>query len=167
MKLLIMFALVVLMAGAGFSRDQERMIRNEELIREMDSKLTVALLQGDAASVDAMLADGYTEINAQGLVRHKPDVMATVRAQASAPRSISVGPETTVDETKLRLYGDTAILIGLTTTRYQHMEYQTLPQPGQLPAPTATYQERFMKVYSKLKGRWQLVASQTTAIAKR
>jgi hypothetical protein len=167
MKLLIMLALVVVMTGAGFSRDQERMISKDELIREMDSKLTAALLQGNAASVDAMLADDYIEINAQGLVRHKPDVMATVRAQASVPRSISVGPETTVDETKLLLYGDTAILVGLTTTRYQHMEYQTSPQPGQLPAPTATYQERFMKVYSRLNGRWQLVASQTTAIAKR
>ncbi len=167
MKLVFIFTLVVLIAAAIFSRGQERVTRTEELIRAMDGKLTAALLQGDSASVDAILADDYIEINAQGLVRHKPDVMATVRARASAPRSKSVGPETSVDETKLHMYGDTAILIGLTTTRYQHMEYQALPQPAQLPAPTATYQERFMKVYSKLNGRWQLAASQTTAIAKR
>ena len=167
MKLLIMLTLVVLMAARVFSRSQEQVTKTEELVREIDGKLTAALLQGDSASVDAILADDYIEINAQGLVRHKSDVMTTVRAQASAPRSISIGPEISVDETKLRMYGDTAILTGLTTTRYQFMENQALPQPTPLPTPTATDQERFMKVYSKLNGRWQLVASQATAIAKR
>ena len=167
MKLVIMFTLVVLIPAAIFSRGQERVTKTEELVREMEGKLTAALLQGDSASVDGILDVDYIDINAQGLVRHKRDVMATVSARASAPRAISIGPEITVDETKLRIYGDTAILIGLTTTRYQHMEYQTLPQPAQLPAPTFTDQERFMKVYSKLNGRWQLVASQATAIAKR
>lgn len=166
MKLVTMFTLVVLIPAAIFSGGQERVTKTEELVKETDRKLTAALLHGDSASVDGILADDYVEINAQGLVRHKRDVMVTVSARASRPRSISIGPEITVDETKLRIYGDTAILIGLTTTRYQHMEYQT-SQPGQLPAPTFTDQERFMKVYSRLNGRWQLVASQTTAIAKR
>lgn len=167
MKSLIMLALVMFMAGADFSRNQERVTNIEKVIRALDGKLSTALLQGDVASVDTILADDYIEINAQGLVANKEDVMAIVRARASAPRSKSIGPEVTVDETNLRVYGDTAILISLTTTRYQLMEYQTLPQPGQLPAPTATNQERFMKVYSNLNGRWQLVASQATTIAKR
>lgn len=167
MKLVIMFSLAVLIPAAIFSRSQERVTKTEELVKETDRKLTAALLQGDSASVDRILAGDYIDINAQGLVRHKRDVMATVSARASAPRAISIGPEITVDETKLRIYGDTAILIGRTTTRYQHMEYQTSPEAAQLPAPTAIDQERFMKVYAKLNGRWQLVASQATAIAKR
>lgn len=165
MKLLIMVTLVMLMAGAIFSRGQVRVTNIEELVRAIDGRLTAALLQGDSAAVDAILADDYFEINAQGLVRKKSDVMATVRAQASAPRSISIGPEINVDETKVRTYGGTSILTSLTTTRYQHMEnQQVLPQP--LSTQNATYQERCMKVYSRLNGHWQLVASQTTAIAK-
>ena len=167
MKLLIMFTLVVLTAAAVFSQDGQKTVTNtEKLVREIDGKLTAALLQGDSPSVDAILADDYIEINAQGLVRNKSDVMATVRAQASAPRSKSMGPEIGVDETKLHIYGDTSILTSLRTTRYQYMENQGLPQPTPLSTQTATYQERFMKVYSRLNGRWQLVASQTTAIAK-
>ena len=167
MKLVIMLTLGFLIPAAIFSRGQERVRKTEELVKEIDRQLAAALLQGDSASVDRILADEYIEINAQGLVRHKRDVMAILSARASAPRSKSAGPEITVDQTTLRIYGDTAILIGLMTTRYQHMEYQTSPQPSQLAAQTFSDQERFMKVYSKLNGRWQLVASQTTAITKR
>jgi hypothetical protein len=166
MKFLIMITLVVLMVAAMPSSGHEKVTRTEQLVREMDSKLMAGLLQGDSASVDGILADEYIEINSQGLVRHKSDIMLIVRARASAPRSISVGPEITVDETIFRGYGNTAIFISLITTRYQHMEYQTLPQSSQLPAPSATSQERVMKVYSSLNGRWHLVATQTTAIAK-
>jgi hypothetical protein len=166
MKLAIIVMLGVLIASAVFSAGQERMTKAEELIRQLDGRIIEALLEGDLASVDSMLADDYIEINAQGLIKRKPEVMALVRARASAPRSKSVGPEITV-ETKLHMIGETAILIGLKTTRYQHMDYQTLPQPAQVPAPVATDQERFTKIYARVNGRWQLAAFQTTAIAKR
>jgi len=167
MKLLMMFTLVLLAAGAIFSQGQVRVTKTEELVRTIDGRLTAALLKGDVASVNAILADNYIEVNAQGLVRNKSDVMRTVRAQASAPRSESVGPEIRVDETKLRTYGDTAILTSLKTTRYQFMENQALPQPSPLSSQSDTQQERLLKVYSKLNGHWKLVAFQTTAIAKR
>ncbi|MCM3872120.1 MAG: nuclear transport factor 2 family protein [Pyrinomonadaceae bacterium] len=142
------------------------MTKTEQLIGDVDSKLTAALLQGDSASVDAILADDYVEIDAQGSIRHKSDVMTLVRAQASAPRSTSIGPEITVDETRVLVYGDTAIIFTLTTTRYQFMEYMTLPQTTPAPSPSATDRHRLTKVYSKLNGSWQLIASQTTAIPK-
>ncbi len=166
MKLLIILALVVLTATATVFSEQEKVTKTEELIGKVDGKLTAALLQGDSASVDAILADDYVEIDAQGSIRHKSDVMTTVRARASAPRSISIGPEITVDESRVRVDGDTAILFSVTSTRYQFMEYMTLPQtPSRSPSVTDRY--RLMKVYSKLNGRWQLIAFQTTAIAKR
>jgi Domain of unknown function (DUF4440) len=170
MKLLIMLTLAVLTTAATLSSGQEKVTKTEELVREMDSKLSAALLHGDAASVefaDGLIADNYLGINAQGIVRHKSDIMAIIRAQASAPRSKSLGPEISLDESAFFLFGDTAILTGLTTTKYQFMEYQTLPQPDQPPAPNASDQERFTRVYSKVNGRWRLVVFQTTSIAKR
>lgn len=167
MKLMITFTLVSLIAGAIFSSGQERVRKTEDVVREMEGKLAAALLKSDSASVDAILADDYIEINAQGLVRYKPELMATVRARASAPRAISVGPEVTIDETNLRTYGDTAVLVGRITTNYQFMDYQTSPDTPQSTAPINTEQERFMKVYSKRNGQWQLVASTRTAIPKR
>jgi len=167
MKLMRIFTFVVLIAAAIFSKGQAQVIKTEERVKQVDDKLAAALQEGDLAAVNELLADDYIEINAQGLVSRKPDLMAIVRARAAAPRAKSVGPEVTIDETSLRTYGDTAVLIGRTTTRYQFMEYQTSPDAPPSAAPIDIQQERFMKVYSKRDGRWQLVASTRTAIAKR
>ena len=141
------------------------MTKTEEVIKQLDGKLTAALHKGDSASVDALLADNYVEVNAQGQALSKSDVLTMVRARASVPRSTSIGPEIS-EETKIHVIGETAIIIGLKTTKYPHMEYQTVPQPVQTPAPVALNQERFIKVYVKVSGHWQLVAFQTTLVVR-
>ncbi|MFN2510643.1 MAG: nuclear transport factor 2 family protein [Pyrinomonadaceae bacterium] len=166
MKLVVIF-MVLLIAAVPCSQGQKRVTETEELIRGLESKLAVAILQGDSTSVGRILADDYIEINAQGLLTRKEDLMAIVRARAAAPQAESVGPDVTIDEINSRTHGDTAVLIGRITTRYQFMDYQVSPDTPQTTAPTNTVQERFMKVYSKRKGQWQLVASMRTAIAKR
>jgi hypothetical protein len=166
MKFFLMLTLLVLFA-AIFSVGQVPVKTTNDLVKELDAKLTAALLRGESATVDAILADDYTETNAQGLVRNKAEVMATVRAVASAPGSISLGPKISVDETNLYSYENTAILTTLTTTRYQFMVNQELPQAVPDRTQTATDRERLMRVYSKFRGRWQLVASQATSVAKR
>lgn len=165
MKLVIVF-MILLMAAAPCYQGQERVTGTEELIRGLEAKLAVAMLQGDSKLVDRILADNYIEINAQGLLTHKPDLMAIVRATAAAPPAKSVGPEVTIDETNLRMHGDTAVLIGRITTRYQFMQYQTLPDAPQTAAPTNIEQERFLKVYSRRSGQWELLASTRTPIPK-
>lgn len=163
MKTLRILAFVVLIANVGVA--QNDMTKTEDALRELDSKLSDALNKGDPAALDQILADDYVEIDTRGLITGKSDLMALARARAAAPRSKSVGPEVTIDDTKLRTYGDTAVLVGRTTTRYQFMNYQTVPGAS-TPAPDTVIQERFMKVYAKRVGRWQLIASMKTAIAK-
>jgi hypothetical protein len=141
------------------------MTKTENALRELDSKLSEALSKGDPAALDQILGDDYVEVDSRGLITGKTDLMALVRARAAAPRSMSAGPEVTIADTKLRTYGDTAVLVGRTTTRYQFMEYQTVPGAS-APAPESVIHERFMKVYAKRVGRWQLIASMKTAIAK-
>lgn len=166
MKFMVTIAIVSLMSTFAIWAQDDGVKRTEGIIRGLDGELEAALLQGETASVDRILADDYTEITSQGLLRHKTDVIAVVRARASAPRTKSVGPEVTIDETEFRTYANTVVLIGRTTTRYQFMEYQTSPNTTQSADPVSTDQERFMKVYSKRDRRWQLVASTRTAIAK-
>ena len=159
--------MILLMAASICSHGQERVTAAEELIKGLDGKLSAAMLQGDSKTVDELLAEDYIEINAQAVLSSKADLMAIVRARSAAPRSKSVGPEVTIDETSFRLHGATAVLSGRITTRYQFLDYQTSPDSPQSATPMNTEQERFMKVYSKRDGRWQLVASTRTAIAKR
>ena len=166
MKFTFIVTLALIIAAAASSQGQKHMSNSAELIKKLDKKLSTALRKGDSASVEAILGDDYVEITAQGKMRRKSDVLAEVRMRASAPPSTSVGPEIS-EETELSIHGDTAILIGVRTTTYQHMVDQTVPSAGQTSPPTATNKERFMKVYAKVSDQWQLVAFQTTLIAQK
>jgi ketosteroid isomerase-like protein len=163
MKIMIasVFASLIL-AFNVFPQDEKQ--PNEQTVKKLDRELSDAIMKGDAATVDRLLADDYIEVTAQGTLQNKADIMAFVRARAAAPKAISVGPEISLQETKLNTYGDIAVWVGLKITKYPHMDYQVAPGSGQLPPPDITDRERFMKVYARRTGRWQLVASQTTNV---
>lgn len=139
----------------------------EVVIKKLERELEAALLKGDSVELDRILADDYIEIDAQGGVKKKADVIAVARARSAAPRGVSVGPDKIVDDLTIRLHGDNALVVGRTTIRYQFMEYQTSSPQTQSQNPVTVDQERFIRTYSKVGGRWQLVAWQTTSIAKR
>jgi len=92
--------------------------------------------------------------------------MRVAGAMSAGPRGVSIGPDTSVDELTVRLHGDSALVVGRTTIRYQFMEYQTTGPQKQTHNPVTIDQQRFIRTYVKTSGRWQLVAWQTTAIAK-
>ena len=163
-KLLAVFAISLFSGLSVFSQTTRPLQVTEDAIREMEQLLSTALLKGDAPTVDRIIADDYVEITRQGVLRHKEDVMALVRARASAPRATSIGPEVSVYETKLIVHGEVIVFTGVMKTRYQHMEYQVSTLPNQTPGPDNVDQERFTKVYAKRGSMWQLVASQVTPI---
>jgi len=140
---------------------------SELAIKKLERELEAALLKGDSVDLDRILADDYIEIDAQGGVKKKADVIAVARARSAPRRGISLGPEKTVDDLTIRLYGDSALVVGRTTIRYQFMENQTASPQPQSQNPGTLDQERFIRSYSKVSGRWQLVAWQATLIAKR
>lgn len=159
------FFVSLICAFAVFPQDDGQAI--EQIVKTLERDLSTAIAKGDAATVDRILAEDYVEVTAQGLLQKKADIMAFVRARAAAPKAISVGPDVSIQETKLTLSGNVAIWVGLRITKYPHMEYQVAPGSGQLPPPDITDRERFMKVYVRRAGRWQLVASQTTTVPHR
>jgi ketosteroid isomerase-like protein len=165
MKILAMLALFGVTSAFTVFPQDDAQTNTENIIKNLQREFDEALMEGDVAAVDRILADDYLETTAQGLLKNKSDVMAVVRARAAAPPAKSVGPDITVAETRIRIYGDVALFSGVRSIRYQFMEYQTVG-PGQLPPPTNTEQERFTKTYAKIGDNWRLVASQTTAVAK-
>lgn len=138
----------------------------EDVIKKIENELAAALEKGDAATVDSILADDYVEITPQGALLSKEDLMMAARAKAAAPRAVGAGPEVSVEQTKLKIYGEVAVFFGLKSTRYPHMQYQVSPVPGQPQAPVGINQERFMKIYAKRSDHWQLVAAQSTAVTR-
>jgi hypothetical protein len=136
-------------------------------IKQLDRELERALLKNDTVTLDRILADDYFEIDAQGGIKNKAEVIELARAHGAVPRSVMVGPETSVDDLTIRIHGDSALVVGRTTIRYQFMENQVLSPDAQSQTPANIHQERFSRTYAKVGPRWQLVAWQTTAIAKR
>lgn len=141
--------------------------KSEMVIKKLESELEAALLKGDNVTLDRIIADDYIEITAQGDVKKKANIIAVARSMSAGPRGITLGPDKTVDDFTIRLHGDNALVVGRTTIRYQFMEYQTSSSQTQSRNPVTIDQERFIRAYSKVGGRWQLVAWQTTSIAKR
>jgi hypothetical protein len=141
---------------------------NEVTIKKLESELEAALVKGDAKTLDGILSDDYIQIDAQGSLKKKADVIGLARSMSGVNKGVSVGPEKKVDELSISIHGDSALVVGRITTRYQFMEYQRVgPPPAQSQDPVAIDQERFIRVYSKVGARWQLISWQTTAIAKR
>ena len=136
------------------------------LVRNINQKLDAALSSSDTAALDQLLANNYVEVNAQGELSDKGQLVAFARARKSAPAGIVVGPERKVSEQAIRMHGDTAIVIHTISIKHLPMDYQT---SGNTPAqaPQIVDQETRMRVYSRTGSAWQLVAQQTTSIPKR
>jgi hypothetical protein len=147
---------------------QNRNDSNEMTIKKLESELEAALSKSDSKALNEIIADDYIQIDAQGGLKKKADVIGLARSMSGVQSGVSIGPEKKVDEFAIRIHGDSAIVVGRVTTRYQFMEYQRVGPP-QSPSqdPVAIDQERFIRIYSKISGRWQLLAWQTTGIAKR
>jgi hypothetical protein len=164
-KVVVAILGLVLTLSPSYAQNQEN--NGELLIKKLERELEAALLKGDSVELDRILADDYIEIDAQGNVNRKADVIAVARARGATRRGVSLGPEKTVDDLTVRLYKDSALVVGRTTIRYQFMENQTLSSQPQSQNPVTVDQERFIRSYSKASGSWQLVAWQTTSVAKR
>ncbi|HEV2826139.1 MAG TPA: nuclear transport factor 2 family protein [Pyrinomonadaceae bacterium] len=146
---------------------QNQVNKTDSVIKGLERELELALSKDDIATLDRILVDDYVQIDAQGGVTRKAKVIELTRMRAAAPRGVMIGPEKTVDELTIRSYGDSALVFGRTTIRYQFMEDQTSPSQAPAQNPVTINQERFIRSYAKVGGRWQLVAWQITAIAKR
>ena len=164
-KSVVAIVALILVLSPCQAQNQEN--KTDSVIKELERELARALLKNDSATLDRILADDYVEINAQGGVKKKADVIALARAADAVPRGVMIGPEQTIDDLTIRLHGDSALVVGRTTIRYQFMENQISSTDAPSQNPPTIDQQRFIRTYAKVDRRWQLVAWQTTAIAKR
>jgi hypothetical protein len=163
-KTAIAFTVLMLSFVFGYAQTTSSEVQNS--LRDFDQKLDAAITSSDVAALEQMLASDYLEVDAQGGVNERAQIIGHARARKAAPASHSVGPEKTVQDQTIRIHGDTGIVVTLISTKYQFMDYQTVgPPPAQ--GPQVIDQERRLRIYFKKSGRWQLVAQQTTAVAKR
>jgi ketosteroid isomerase-like protein len=107
-----------------------------------------ALTKHDLAALDKIWAEGYTFTNGRGQFLTKKERMENIKTGATQFDSISR------EEEEIRVFGDTAVVTGRIVLKALYSGKES----------SGPY--RFINVWAKLKGHWQIVANQITPVAQ-
>ncbi len=145
---IILLAMFQLVLGQGKSKDESRNSKAEQELLQLENQLFEATKKHDVAFFQRILADDYIFTRSGATIADKPDTIKWF--------STPVEPETTLEigEMKVRVYGDTGVATGTSKASWVSDGVRT------------TDQDRFIDVFAKRKGKWYLVAGQTTRISR-
>jgi len=116
-------------------------------IRKLETQLNQAVVEGDVAAFDRLFADDFTHGSYSGRFRTKVEWMKG-KVQG---RSSYVAFDT--EEPKVRVSGDTAIVTGLAKPKWREED-----------GTVASGQYRFLRVWTRRSGSWQVAAFQSTRV---
>ena len=121
----------------------------EAQLRAANAQYDRAVVTGDAATLDEILADDYVYVTAEGEVRDKPTQIANLASRRV--QVMSAGSE----EVSVRWIGDHALLVG----RF----------PARVHEGSRTYRinERYSALWSRDGGRWRLRHEHASLIPER
>jgi ketosteroid isomerase-like protein len=119
----------------------------QELIK-VENDWKQAVVKRDATTLRRLYADDYMSTDSEGMVWNKAEDVEIDTTGVSQITAYNL------DDLKVRLYGDVAVVTGRGTSK------------GTLHGRAASAQTRFTDVFVKRDARWQCVATQTTPITK-
>jgi len=105
-----------------------------------------AIVRKDRAAVEANMADDFRSIDGAGTVEAKPAFVAGLM-----DAKLTINPYT-VEDFDVRLFGDVALLSGRTR------------MTGTFDGKPFTSHYRYIDIYAKRNGRWQIVSVQITRL---
>jgi ketosteroid isomerase-like protein len=120
----------------------------EQSIKALNEQLTTAALKGDAATYDKLTADDYTSISVLGRTSNRSQILADIKSGKTKFDSIEVV------ESKIRVYGDAALVIALANVK------------GHSGDADISGQYRSTRLWIKRKGEWKTVSFQATRVAQ-
>jgi hypothetical protein len=137
---------VVTMLVSKAARKSSVNNQTENLILQLESEGREATLKNDVAATDRLLAENWMNVNPDGSVTTKAQLMALLKAGSFKIMSIEN------DEVLVRVFASMAVVTGRsTTTRGQGNEI-------------ISRQVRFTRIYDGSGGRWQVVSAHNTII---
>ena len=120
----------------------------QELIR-LEREWAAAFVKLDAAAYERIEADDFILTDDAGGIETKAEEVASLRDGGWKVQGLQL------DDLKVRVYGDAAVVIG------------RLIQKAQRKGVDESYTGRFTDTWVRRGGRWQVVASQLTRIRQR
>lgn len=113
----------------------------------LEKQFAQAIVKADVDALDKLVSDDWIIIGPEGKVINKTGFLDVIRSGALAHSSMES------DETRVRVYGDTAIVTArvVTSGAYRGQAFAT--------------QERSSDVFVRQQGHWKCVLTQLTTIA--
>src|SRR4026209_192886 len=115
----------------------------EELLK-LENEFAQAVTNNDADAVDGFLADDWIIVDPDGGIIDKARFLGVIRSGALSHESMESA------DLRVPLYGDTAVVSGLTTSK------------GKFMGQNFTSCERATDIFVKQAARWQCVFTQLT-----
>jgi ketosteroid isomerase-like protein len=141
----ITLALAVPMLAIGQAKSDKA--RGEVL--KLEKEFSQAIVKNDAEAVERFLADDWIIVDPDGGIIDKARFLDVIKSGALTHEMMES------DDTRVRIYQNTAIVTALTTTK------------GKYSGQAFTTQERATDVFVKQNGRWQCAFSQLTRFPKK
>jgi ketosteroid isomerase-like protein len=138
MKLLLVLLFSACFALAEDAADQ---------VRKMDRQWADATLHRDEAALNRILADDLKYVHGNASVQNKKEFIDSLKSGDLVYHTIEF------QEVDVRVFGDTAIVMSKPRL--------SITMGGQ----DQKFEVRFLRVYVKRKGAWQLLAHQATRLA--
>ncbi len=135
----------LLLASAASAADK----RAEAQVMQVTQDACVAFLEADLAAAERLLAPGFTMVNSQAVVQSREEVLAEIRNRDP------VYSEFRNHSMSARVFGDTAIVQGITTVKGKSGEHEF------------DVNVRFTDTLIREKGQWRLIVSHVTAMPEK
>jgi ketosteroid isomerase-like protein len=146
-RALIFIALALAVPSLTFGQIKRNTMQKEVL--RLEKEFTQAIVKNDEKAVARFLADGWIIIDPDGGIIDRAHFLGVIESGALTHEMIES------DDTRVLIYGNTAIVTALTTTK------------GKFSGHAFTTQERATDVFVKQNGRWLCVLSQLTRFTKK
>lgn len=141
----ILIAAVIALATTSFAPSQTKSV--EQVIMQVEQEWVDAYVKRDAATLARILATDFMDIDPEGKIQNKTEYIELARNPVGTFESI------TTEDTKVRVYGSTAVLTG------RYVIKGTNREQGEW--------FRYTAVYVKQQGRWRAVTLHSSALARR
>ena len=119
----------------------------EQQIAALDDQVVQAYLKADTSFMERYFADDYTAVHSDGKLTTKAQEIENCKSGALKHESMDVR------ERKIRVYGDTAVVIRLVSSK------------GTYGGKSFSADSRVTEFWVKRKGNWKIVAYQVTRVA--
>jgi len=119
----------------------------EQAVRKLEEQRVEAQVRGDFPTLERLMSDDFTYTHSSGETQAKGEFLADLKSGKRVFKSVKH------EDVRVRVYGSTAVLTG-------RSNFVVVNGGKELDLPL-----RFIGVYVKRNGDWQMVAWQSTKIA--